>query len=114
MYTGVNVVHVVFAPGVELLAIDSVSRALDRLPRDSLLVVNKIDRAAPTEIAEQLARAAEFDFAEYFPVSATTGAGVSELVEAIIARMPDGPRYYPEGTVTDVPEAFWVAELVRE
>ena len=42
MYTGVNVVHVVFAPGVSLLAIDSVSRALDRLPRDSLLVIASI------------------------------------------------------------------------
>ncbi|MGH7638315.1 MAG: hypothetical protein ACREOK_11760 [Gemmatimonadaceae bacterium] len=42
VYTGVNVVNVVFAPGVELLAVDSVSRALDRLPRDSLLVIATI------------------------------------------------------------------------
>ena len=85
-----------------------------RVPKDSLLVVNKVDRASPADIARQLTRAAEFDLAEYFPVSARTGAGVGELVETIVARMPEGPRYYPEGTVTDVPEAFWVAELVRE
>ena len=39
LYTGVNVVHVVFAPGVSMLAVDSVARALDRLPRDSLVVI---------------------------------------------------------------------------
>jgi GTP-binding protein Era len=85
-----------------------------RVPRDALLVVNKVDAATPAQVAEQLTRAAEFELAEYFPVSARTGAGVDELVDAIVARMPEGPRYYPEGTVTDVPEAVWVAELVRE
>ncbi len=51
---------------------------------------------------------------EYFPVSATTGEGVPALVDAVVDRMPEGPRYYPEGMVTDVAEAFWVADLVRE
>ena len=85
-----------------------------RVPRDALCVVNKIDVATPAEVAVQLARAAELDLAEYFPVSAKTGEGVQELVDAVIARMPEGPAYYPEGTVTDVPDAFWLAELVRE
>ena len=40
--------------------------------------------------------------------------GSPALVEAVVARMPEGPRYYPEGMVTDVAEAFWVADLVRE
>jgi GTP-binding protein Era len=31
-----------------------------------------------------------------------------------VARMPEGPQYYPDGMVTDVAEAFWVADLVRE
>jgi len=39
---------------------------------------------------------------------------VAALVAAIVDRMPDGPAYYPDDVVTDVPEAFWVAELVRE
>jgi GTP-binding protein Era len=51
---------------------------------------------------------------EYFPVSAATGEGVSALIDAVVDRMPEGPRYYPEGMVTDVAEAFWVADLVRE
>jgi GTP-binding protein Era len=47
-------------------------------------------------------------------VSARTGDGVPELVEAVVDRLPTGPAYYPEGVVSDVPDAFWVAELVRE
>ena len=43
-----------------------------------------------------------------------TGEGVPALVDAMVDRLPEGPRYYPEDMVTDVPEAFWVAELVRE
>jgi GTPase len=85
-----------------------------RVPKEALCVLNKVDRATPSEIAAQLARAAELDLAEYFPVSARTGDGVDELLDAVVARLPEGPRYYPEGMVTDVPDAFWVAELVRE
>ncbi len=85
-----------------------------RVPEDALCVVNKVDAASPADIAAQLARAAEFELAEYFPVSARTGEGVGELVEAIVARLPEGPRYYPDDMVTDQPDQVWVAELVRE
>ncbi len=51
---------------------------------------------------------------EYFPVSALTGQGIEALLEAVIDRLPVGPPYFPADMVTDLPEAFWVAELVRE
>jgi GTP-binding protein Era len=85
-----------------------------RLPKDSVLVLNKIDRATPERIMEQLAAASELGFAEYFPVSARTGAGVDALVEYLLSRLPEGPRWYPADEVSDVPEPFMVAELVRE
>jgi GTP-binding protein Era len=85
-----------------------------KLPKNALVVVNKTDAASREQVLTQLERAAELDFAEYFPVSARTGEGVDVLVEAVVARLPEGPKYYPDDTVTDVPEAFWVAELVRE
>jgi len=85
-----------------------------RLPGDALCVVNKVDVAERKEVLTQLARAAELDLSEYFPISARTGEGVDGLVEAIVARLPEGPQYYPDDMVTDMPDAFWVAELVRE
>ena len=85
-----------------------------RVPKDSVVVVNKTDVAPPAEVLRQLTRAASLDLSEYFPVSAATGAGVDGLVEHLVGRLPIGPPLYPPGVVTDVPEAFWVAELVRE
>lgn len=86
----------------------------ERVPQDAIVVVNKVDIAGPDEVLAQLAAAGTLERSAYFPVSATTGAGVDALVEELAGRLPDGPPYYPEGQVTDVPEAFWVAELVRE
>ena len=86
----------------------------DKLPLNSFVVINKIDLAKRDEVIAQLGAAGALDMEEYFPVSAKTGEGVEALLEALIARLPEGPQYYPADTVTDVPEAFWVAELVRE
>jgi len=85
-----------------------------RTPR--LLVVNKIDRAGKAAIVEHLATAARDlgDFDAYLPLSALTGDGIAALLGEIQIRLPEGPRYYPEGTVTDQPETFVAAELVRE
>ena len=101
------------------------ARAADGVGRDAtrsvLVVVNKVDRASPDEVLARLdgarhelqARGAD-DVTEYFGVSATTGAGVDALLDAVLARLPPGPPYFPDDMVSDVPEAFWVAELVRE
>jgi len=81
-----------------------------------LLVVNKIDRAGKAAVAEHLVGAARDlgDFDAYVPLSARTGDGIAALVEEIDSRLPVGARYYPEGMVTDQPEMFLAAELVRE
>ena len=84
------------------------------VPPASLCVVNKLDRGSRQQVLQQLEAAGALGLAEYFPVSARTGAGVAALVEAVVERMPPGPALYPDDMVTDVPEAFWVAELVRE
>jgi GTPase len=85
-----------------------------RLPKDAICVVNKVDVADRNQVLAQLTRAAALDLSEYFPISAKTGQGVDELVEAIVARLPEGPQYYPEEMTSDLPDEVWVAELVRE
>jgi GTP-binding protein Era len=84
------------------------------VPKDAVCVLNKIDKASRQQVLEQLATASSLELSEYFPVSARTGDGVGALVEHLVSRMPEGPQYFPDEMVTDVPEAFWVAELVRE
>ncbi len=53
-------------------------------------------------------------FAEFVPVSALTGEGLEELKTLIAARLPEGPAYFPEDHLTDQPERFLAAELIRE
>lgn len=86
----------------------------DKMPRDGIVIINKTDRTTKTQVLEQLAATATLDLDAYFPVSAKTGDGVDALVEYLIARMPVGPKYYPDDMVSDVPEPQRVAELVRE
>lgn len=85
-----------------------------RVPKDAICVVNKVDAASKDEVLVQLTRAAALDLSEYFPVSARTGEGVDALVASIVARLPEGPQYYPEEMTSDLPDEVWVAELVRE
>jgi GTPase len=84
------------------------------VPPSALCVVNKVDAASREQVINQLTAAVGLGLDEYFPVSARTGEGVEALVEAIVSRLPEGPQLYPDDMVTDVPEAHWVAELVRE
>jgi GTP-binding protein Era len=85
-----------------------------QVPSDAIAVVNKIDIASPAQVLAQLQEAASLELAEYHPVSAVTGEGVDDLVSAVVSRLPEGPTYYPPDVAADVPEAVWVAELVRE
>ncbi|HXX89133.1 MAG TPA: GTPase Era [Acidimicrobiales bacterium] len=96
-------------------------RAAAAGPGRVVVAVNKVDAAREEQVLAQLAkahevlgRAGEGAEAELFPVSAQTGRGVDALVAEVLARLPEGPPYFPEDMHSDVPETFWVAELVRE
>ena len=84
------------------------------LPNDAVIVVTKSDIASPEQIMAQLAATSELEADAWFPVSGRTGDGVDELLAHLEERLPEGPQLYPEEMVTDVPDAVWVAELVRE
>lgn len=54
------------------------------------------------------------EFAEYIPVSAMKGTGLDEVRAEILKRLPEGPALYPKDHLTDQPERFLAAEIVRE
>ena len=80
-----------------------------------ILVVNKIDTVKREDILLCIdAYRREFDFADIVPVSAWTGENTEELVRVIMQRLPYGPQFYDEDTVTDQPVRQIAAELIRE
>ncbi len=93
-----------------------VAQLVQQVETPKILVVSKTDLASRAAVGEQLAGATgelgEFD--AYVPLSGLTGEGVDALVGELEARLPEGPEYYPGGVVSDQPETFLVAELVRE
>ena len=76
--------------------------------------VNKIDKASRHETVQQLLKAADWPFEDLYPISAKVGDGVEELVNELVSRLPEGPRYYPEGMTSDQPEDVIISEIVRE
>lgn len=93
-----------------------ISTLVHEVQTPRVLVVNKVDAASPSQVADHLARAtAELgEFDAFVPLSARTGDGVDALVAELESRLPEGPVYYPDGVITDQPETALVAELVRE
>lgn len=82
----------------------------------AIAVFNKIDKLR--EKAKLLALIERYqamhDFAAYIPISALKGDGVDLLRKEILARLPEGPALYPEDHLTDQPERFLAAEIIRE
>lgn len=79
-----------------------------------VVVVNKADRASREQMLAQLTRASRFGAESYFPISAATGEGVEELKRHLFSMMPPGELMYPPEMETEIDEATWIAELVRE
>lgn len=79
------------------------------------LLLNKIDRIAKPALLPLIEGYRKLhDFAEVIPISALTGENIPLLLERILARLPEGPLYYPADHLTEQPVRFLAAEMVRE
>ncbi len=97
-------------PGDRYLAAE-----LARLRTPVLAVVTKADLMDADRLGAHLLAVTELhDWAEVVPISATSGYQVELLADLLVARLPAGPPLYPEGELTDEPEATMVSELIRE
>ena len=83
--------------------------------RPVFLLLNKIDRIAKLALLPLIESCSkELSFTEIIPVSALTGDGIDLALEKLIAHLPEGEPYFPKDQVTDQPERFLAAEIVRE
>jgi len=79
------------------------------------LIVNKVDLISREKLMALIAEVtAERTFTEVVPVSALSGDNVDRLETLIRGAIPPGPRYYPTDALTDSPEKFVLAEILRE
>jgi len=79
------------------------------------LLLNKVDAIDKQKLLPLIAQYKELnDFAEVIPISALKREGLDTLLALIIKVLPEGPRYFPQDQITDQPERFLVAELIRE
>jgi GTP-binding protein Era len=114
------------APDVVLFVIDSLARfseedaqAVDLAKKAGapvIAVLNKVDwlEEKPKLLALIECYRAVHDFAAYIPISARAGQGLDQLRNEIVERLPEGPAQYPADYVTDQPERFLAAEVIRE
>jgi GTPase len=80
-----------------------------------VLALNKVDRASKEDLLPRIAAYdTEVGFADIVPISALTGENVEALRAVLLTHLPEGEPLYPEDYLTDQPERFFVAELVRE
>lgn len=80
-----------------------------------ILALNKIDLLSKDEIMVKITEFAKLaDFKEIIPISALHSENTAKLVDLIFQELPQGPMYFPDDEITDQPEKFIVAELIRE
>jgi GTPase len=86
-----------------------------RFQGKTILVLNKIDRLPRPKLLPLIeAFRKAFEFSAIVPISALKGGGCEELLQEILQKLPEGNAYFPEDQITDQPERFLAAEIVRE
>ncbi len=93
-----------------------VARLVAESGTPTIACLNKVDllrnRSKALPLVDEVSGLAKFE--EIFSLSATEGLNVEPLMEAVVGLLPSGPRYFPEGAVTDYPESLILAEYIRE
>jgi GTP-binding protein Era len=94
---------------------DAMLAALADVRQPKMLILNKIDRIRPERLLELSALAnSKAAFEETFMISALNGSGCGDLLATVAKRLPEGPWYYPEDQISDLPMRQLAAEITRE
>ena len=94
---------------------EAILKTLPDIRQPKVLILNKIDRVRPESLLALAATANEMaEFERTFMVSASTGSGCGDLLDFLAARLPEGPWFYPEDQISDLPMRQLSAEITRE
>jgi GTP-binding protein Era len=94
---------------------DEIIEFIKGLGTKAFVVINKIDLVQKEDLLPLIARYAEIGrFIEVIPVSSLYSANLDDLVGTVIKHLPEGPKYFPDDELSDQPERFIAAEMIRE
>lgn len=94
---------------------DFIINHLKDIKQPIYLVVNKIDTVNPNDLPEIVAQYKDaLPFKDIVPISALQGNNVNTLMQELVKQLPVGPQYYPNDQISDHPERFVIAEMIRE
>ncbi len=95
--------------------VEAILEALPKINQEKILVLNKVDVIARPTLLELTAKLNEqAHFTRTFMVSALNGSGCRDLLEYLCKELPNGPWYYPEDEISDMPMRQLAAEITRE
>ncbi|WP_412058385.1 GTPase Era [Bartonella sp. DGB2] len=95
--------------------VEALLDTLSTIQQDKILVLNKVDSVSPPSLLALTAKLnARHAFRRTFMVSALKGSGCQDLLDHLVSIMPEGPFYYPEDQISDMPMRQLAAEITRE
>lgn len=112
----VDVVTYMVDDSLEIGAMDSmIIEDLKQISTPIVLVINKIDKLEKEELVVLIDKYSKLGmFKEIIPISALNNDNVNKYLDVLKSMIPEGPQYFPDDMITDQPERFIIAELIRE
>ncbi|WP_438753628.1 GTPase Era [Pararhizobium sp. O133] len=94
---------------------ETILEGLKHVEQPKMLVLNKIDQVSREDLLKLATAANEFvDFERTFMISALNGSGCDDVLDYLAMKLPEGPWYYPEDQISDLPMRQLAAEITRE
>src|SRR5690606_26594563 len=94
---------------------EAILENLEQVKQPKVLILNKIDRVQPEKLLELASEAnRRIPFERTFMISALKGSGCKDVLEYFAEKLPEGPWYYPEDQISDLPMRQLAAEITRE
>ena len=94
---------------------NEVFKRISKVNRKTILALNKIDKVQTDTLLPLIDKYhTQFGFEDIVPISALKGNGVKQLLDLIVSYLPIGEMYYPPDQLSDLPERFFFAEIIRE
>lgn len=93
---------------------DVILEELQKHKRSFFVVLNKIDAISKPKLLEIAEKLSQKGIQDIFMISALKNEGVTDLLDAIVAKAPKGPWHYPDDQITDLNERLWASEITRE